>query len=396
MKKLYTLAMLLFASLSVSAQVSYPNFENGKAGYEYLEGDGESRYSGKNGANCMNIDDAYYIYSDANTQGDAWDGAFHLGLSFYDAVNDVVLDTGYTNNEYSGSYVQTGNNFQYGTEKIGDFHVSTGYYFKPNSRIITVVYKIANNNATAKNAAVKVYTEFGSDGDSFLDSSSTGEVQTSSPMARVSSMDMSRWRITSEENSNDDPTNTMVRQGASTSASMAYTLITPGYGSDEQEDSFNVAIPANSYRYIVFVNRLDSTAAAAKNAIKAADINEAYVINNMLLGSLVPTSDYAKVANWDFASYVTSVNDVTDISNTVNTFPNPTNGELNLNINNDVTGTLFINVIDNNGVVKLSTSINKNTSNMDTTIDMSALAAGLYIVEMKQEGVVARKKVSKF
>ena len=388
MKKLYTILCLSLSTLSfaqnasvIFSNVTYSNV--GRANYDY-------NFRGSdNSTGGLSISDARLVSTGLN---DAYDGAFELVLSNLNA--GVVGDTAYTNSLGAGSFSQIGNLYVNDVEKIDGINTSVSYFFKPENFMVAAIFKLANPAGTARSIAVKIATNLGSDGNTQLDSASTGG---------ITAVNADRFTITSDGNTkipgnwSGDPVNTFVRRGTGTVASSPYYLNTPGGGNDNIIDSFNVSIPANNYRYIVMFSRLDSTVAKAKEYAKLVKYNEGYVRTNGLLGATMVDAELLKVVNWDFASTITSVaSNAVDLSYSLNAFPNPSTGLVTMNINNSMMGEFSMKITDNTGAEKQASKFSKNTEDMDLNLDLSSLPAGLYMVEIKQDNYIARKRISKF
>jgi len=85
---------------------------------------------------------------------------------------------------------------------------------------------------------------------------------------------------------------------------------------------------------------------------------------------------------------VTTLIGKNDISNTVNVFPNPTNGSVNISINGFNVNGLKVNVYDNSGKLVLT---RYNT----TSVDLSELNTGLYIMTITtSDNISINKKIS--
>ncbi|MDB5271669.1 MAG: hypothetical protein JWO58_36 [Chitinophagaceae bacterium] len=395
MKKLYTILFMTLATFSFaqSGDVSVGNlYYNcvGCSNYGYFLGRDWSTTG-------LAISDGGIL---STGQGDAYDGAFEL------IVSDVLGDTSYTDSLGTGSFISVGNLYMNNAETINGINASVSYFFQPENYIVAAIFKLANPNGTARVVSAKIHSNVGSDNATQLDSASLGG---------ATAVDADRFTISSDGGSNtpsdySDPVNTFVRQGAGSNiASKAFYLSRPGIyegkdnnGDDMAEDdivdSFSVSIPANDYRYIVMFNRLDSMVSSAKNYVIANHFTEAEVLSNGYLGSSFPNAELLKVVNWDFASVITTsiTSNVVDLSNSLNAFPNPSSGLVTMNINNSAIGNFTLRIIDNQGSEKQSSSFTKNTPDMNLNLDLTSLSTGLYIVEIKQDNYIARKRISKF
>ena len=75
--------------------------------------------------------------------------------------------------------------------------------------------------------------------------------------------------------------------------------------------------------------------------------------------------------------------------------PNPTDGELQVSLTNKVRGKVMVRVYDSAGRKIVSFENMKPADTYARTVDMSGLAAGLYIVEFELDGQKVRRKVVK-
>jgi len=79
--------------------------------------------------------------------------------------------------------------------------------------------------------------------------------------------------------------------------------------------------------------------------------------------------------------------DVTEIANRIQLYPNPTDGLLNIDIDNFVTADFVI--TDLLGKVVLKSSITKT----NTQVDLSNLSNGVYIISINIDGKISQAKV---
>jgi len=67
-------------------------------------------------------------------------------------------------------------------------------------------------------------------------------------------------------------------------------------------------------------------------------------------------------------------------------YPNPTNSHLNLQIINEISGTVQVRILDNLGRVCIMNTFNKPTSPFEERMDVSKLLEGVYFIEVMQNG----------
>ena len=197
-----------------------------------------------------------------------------------------------------------------GTQLIDGLYISKKHFFRPNEAVVRVLVKVVNPASNVRNAKIGVYTNFGSDGATVVDTSLTDVFST-----RVGSdtlVNADRWFITADDavnNNNGDPVNTSVRFGPGTIQSTPGFRYVPGQAfnnnEDDFEDTINVSISANDYVYIMEFNRLDSNLSAARtnvdkfNTVAAAKTAGyfGWMLNRELL----------RVVNWDLSTVVSTV-----------------------------------------------------------------------------------------
>ncbi len=89
----------------------------------------------------------------------------------------------------------------------------------------------------------------------------------------------------------------------------------------------------------------------------------------------------------DVTSEVASITVITgidfnDISNSLNIFPNPTSGILNLTMENKLLGKFSLRVIDASGKEVITSSFSKEDATLSRSLDMSKFPSGLYLLEV--------------
>lgn len=220
------------------------------------------------------IDDAEII---STGQGDAYDGAYEL------AVND----TSFTDVNYTIHDTLTHSFFSQGQELIPGIVAKKHYRVYENQPILRFVAELKNNNSFAKTINVEMYTNFGSDGNTRLDTSFTGG---------TTLVDTDRWMVT-DDNGSSDPIMTSVRFGPGTVTSQPVFFLKPENGNDDYGDSISVTIPANSTRYVVWFSRLDSTNAAARANLPFFD-NVQTMIDSLMFDGI---DTLVNVVNWNLA-----------------------------------------------------------------------------------------------
>lgn len=380
MKK-FLLSVLSLSAFTFNAQnYYYPSGNTTNDTWDYQDVVAENYGSYLNGLTgkygCV-IDDAELIYTNYNLN-DSYDGAFEF---FIDTEDSVYTESGIANNLVDTN----GTTISLAEQWINGLYVSKSYYFSPTTPIVRAIFKIRNPNSTPQTVKVGIYTNFGSDSNTELDTCSTGN-------SNLSNND--RWFITSDlSGSASDPINTSVRFGPGTIASTPVFGIMPEMGSDDFLDTVAVTVPANAYKLIMTFNRMDTTLQAAK--FNTATFNDVAGLQaaNLLAG--LTQAEMDQVVNWDLSSVTTSIIKTTDISNNVNVYPNPATTAVNLGLGNGFLGTTIIRVFDVTGNEVLSKTIEKAAGFSNENFDVSNLANGTYIVKVTNNNRTAVKKFSK-
>jgi hypothetical protein len=108
---------------------------------------------------------------------------------------------------------------------------------------------------------------------------------------------------------------------------------------------------------------------------------------NSELGNI--SIDNVRISN----SFPVSVNEALEYSNTLQLFPNPTNGEFILRGNGFSTSEHSISVMDLNGRVIESRVVNPTSNSINERFDLSNQANGIYFISIQSEGKIEVKKV---
>ncbi|MFT5917798.1 MAG: hypothetical protein ACJAWV_004120 [Flammeovirgaceae bacterium] len=96
------------------------------------------------------------------------------------------------------------------------------------------------------------------------------------------------------------------------------------------------------------------------------------------------TVSFTTANSCEITSEVTIITGINfnDISNSLNIFPNPTSGILNLTMENKLLGKFSLRVIDASGKEVMTTSFSKEDATLSRSLDMSKFPSGLYLLEI--------------
>ncbi|HEY4800701.1 MAG TPA: T9SS type A sorting domain-containing protein, partial [Bacteroidia bacterium] len=117
-----------------------------------------------------------------------------------------------------------------------------------------------------------------------------------------------------------------------------------------------------------------------------------YIGQASVLVRLICTNHYGNdmyVDDINLSTNTSAVNEI-DLSSYVSVFPNPTNGNVFININNSTIGNVDVKVINVMGEV---VSLSKNNSSRSMKFDLSNMSNGIYFVEVSSSNGKTIKKV---
>jgi hypothetical protein len=95
-----------------------------------------------------------------------------------------------------------------------------------------------------------------------------------------------------------------------------------------------------------------------------------------------------------YFSLSTDVDEV-DISQEVMAFPNPTNGQLTVRMDNELRGKFMLRLTNTLGQEIMRTEVSKQENTLDTPLQLESLPSGWYLVEVRGDRYFAVKKVMK-
>lgn len=92
----------------------------------------------------------------------------------------------------------------------------------------------------------------------------------------------------------------------------------------------------------------------------------------------------------DFQDVTTGINQQADLDKAIQVYPNPTQGQLHINLNQAAENQSFVNIYAADGRLVESQKLDNNIT---TSIDLFGASAGLYVVEIRSGNSIARKKI---
>ncbi len=127
-----------------------------------------------------------------------------------------------------------------------------------------------------------------------------------------------------------------------------------------------------SHQWFLNGNQIDGATAQTYTATETGDYTVSFKTAE---GGCDATTEVASV------EVITGI-DFNDISNSLNIYPNPTSGTLNLSMENNLLGKFSVRVIDASGREVMTTSFSKENTTLSRKIDMGTFSSGLYLLEV--------------
>jgi hypothetical protein len=247
---------------------------------------------GGDGANWMRIGNNGYTIGfgvfDASIE-DQYD-AFDDGMTIW--VNDEQyvspsMEDGLALVDLTGTTVTSG------PVPLSGLDVVMQYFADPASPTMRTFVSFTNPAASAISANVSLQTNLGSDGNTQVLGSSSGDTTYAAD---------DRWLITDDYPGNGDPTVTHVLYGTGnpivTPSSVSLTVFeansTAGLSAD-----YDITVPGYSTLSLLFFNQIHLDDTEAFNDVTVFDSNAALGNSGLLTG--LSDSNLANIENWDFA-----------------------------------------------------------------------------------------------
>lgn len=246
------------------------------------------------GGGCLAIGEGSLVGPPSRTDG--LDGAFLVAVNGAGFVNpDGTLDL-------------TGTTVTSDPVVLSGLTTRVQYYFAPTQPVARAVFSFTNATQAPISATVSVGSDAGSDGNTTVRATSSGNTT-------IENAD--RWILSSDSNpTTGDPTLLLVRYG--TGAGTTVSSETGGYGTANSEylvDNFALTVPAGTTRRIMVFVRL-GTDVPSNQAAAAQFDNLATLQAAGLLAGLTPAQQ-SELANWaplgtgtSFVANVPSIGDL--------------------------------------------------------------------------------------
>ena len=208
-------------------------------------------------------------------QGDAFDGAFRTVIN-----GDRLFN--YTQNTNSGQFV-----FSSGASALGGaLNINNQIWVSPTLPVARALFTIANTSATSQTFAFGMYTNLGSNGNTQVVSTSSGDTT-------ISAQD--RWSITDDPSlTSGDPTVSTIVAGPGL---LPDNFVALGAGG-ELLATYNLTLAPGASSNLLFYHAIHPTATDAQNAISVFDSIDSMRSSGLFTG--LSDAQLASIDNYDF------------------------------------------------------------------------------------------------
>ncbi len=246
----------------------------------------------------LHIDDA----TAANGDSDAYDTAWLT------TVNTTFVGTG----DQTGPGDLTGNTFTQGPQNISGLDVTYQLYFSADTQCNRFVLFFDNNTGSPINETVRIATNFGSDENTQIEGTSSGDLNFTTD---------DRWLVTSDGGDSSDPVLTNVYYGPGSPAvtpNFVTSLVcgssgpSPGAGA-----TYDITVPQGSTRCLMLFGCLGDITGLQNTVEGALAAAPLFNSNNTIPGDLLSgLSDVqlTECVNWDFGDPPTVVSPIPTLS----------------------------------------------------------------------------------
>lgn len=210
-------------------------------------------------------------------QSDAYDGFFLM------AVNGTQY------RDPDGVFTTTATSVSGGPTTIAGLTVSGVFTAFSTAPVIRAVYTYVNPTAAPITVTVAMGYNVGSDSSTIVQATSDGDQLVETTDA---------WQVSSEGNPSGDPVVTLSRFGAggAIGVSSSTVVLATAPAEEDQIDNYQLTIPANSTRSLMFFSRLDPTIAAGVAA--APTFASLATVQAAGFTAGLSAQQLAEIANW--------------------------------------------------------------------------------------------------
>lgn len=276
-RALLTAALLTFGTSALAAPVSLPlNTSSGFNGTQW--------YVSNNLGNCSASSGTGFDDASISGHGDAYDDAWAI------TIDGLAVGSADGNADLTGPILTVGPVVRSG------LNVTLQHYYSPTSALARIMVSMQNPGASATTVNVQVPVNFGSDGGTRFNATSSGDTA-------VTTAD--RW-VVSSDGGPSDPVNTTVFYGPGSPSVLPSSYTTSVHdcaGTEGVGATFNVTVPAGATRSVMFfaglggVTVADNSVASATSAAALFDAN-ATLAPDWLTG--LSAQQQSTIVNWNF------------------------------------------------------------------------------------------------
>lgn len=208
-------------------------------------------------------------------QSDAYDGFFLM------AVNGTQY------RDPDGVFTTTATSVSGSPATIAGLTVSGDYQFFTTAPVVRAIYTYTNPTAAPITVAVAMGYNVGSDKSTLINATADGDLVVETNDA---------WQVSSEGDPSGDPVVTLSRFGAGGAIGVSSSTVVLANGEEDQIDNYQLTVPANSTRRLMFFSRVDPTIAAATAA--APTFNSIATVQGAGFLSGLTAQQIGEIANW--------------------------------------------------------------------------------------------------
>lgn len=242
---------------------------------------------------------AQWNVSNQNYSGDPSGAVLNIGDASFSGGSDAY-DSGWLIS-VNGTYFSAatvdleGTSVSAPSSSMSGLNVSVKYYFAPNSAVARTLVTLQNPTAAPIAASVRTATNFGSDGGTILQTTSSGD-------NILSTAD--RWLVSSDGGPSD-PVNTSVLYGPGVVAEVptAYSMVVHnGAGTQGIAATFDLSVPAGQTQTLLFFAGLGNITSVGNTVAGAITAAGNFNSNNTIPGEWLQglsQSEIDRAVNWN-------------------------------------------------------------------------------------------------
>ncbi len=217
----------------------------------------------------------------ANGDSDAYDRAWNTAVNTTGVMSDGTGDL-------------TGNTYTAASQNISGLNVTYQLFFSEDTQCNRLVLFFDNTTGSPISETVRIETEFGSDYDTQVDGTSSGNTTFTTA---------DRWLVTSDGEPGGDPVNTTVFYGTGSPLATPTSVSLEGCGTEGFSVTYDITVPRGTSRCLMLfacLGDFTGTANTISGALAAAPLFDS---NDTIPGDLLSglsTDQLKECVNWDF------------------------------------------------------------------------------------------------